>query len=152
MFDQNDLSELCSIMVIMIYRKSLQKKRHKLTTLNSSICVLKFLSKGYSAQKHNSRHLSFDFIYSAPRYFNEFLSSLIAVSTSSNVRADTAQRACFCARAMAWSSIPCELLRLEAETVGTAADAGCWTGRETTGAGSVWGCAGGEGAQALGLG
>lgn len=33
--------------------------------------------------------------YSAPRYLKEFFSSLIAVLTSSNVNAETAQRACF---------------------------------------------------------
>lgn len=48
--------------------------------------------------------------YSAPRYLNEFLSSLTAVLTSSKVSADTAHRACFCASAIAWSSADTEFI------------------------------------------
>lgn len=76
--------------------------------------------------------LVYYFLHDAPRYFSEFFSSFTAVSTSSNVSADTAQRACFCAWVIELSSIECE----------------GWLGAAGAGAGA--GGAGGAGARAIG--
>lgn len=91
--------------------------------------------------------------HSAPRHLSEFFNSLIAVWTSSNVNADTAHRACFCARAIAWSSASGfddgpdagVAAGFGADTgagAGAGAGAGCGTVRDTAGPLGD-GCAGG---------
>jgi hypothetical protein len=57
-------------------------------------CLASYESYIHSA---NSNKIHTKPHHDAPSNLSEFFNSLTAVSTSSNVNADTAQRACFCA-------------------------------------------------------
>lgn len=57
-------------------------------------------------QSYQPKPKSPEKIQAAPRSLNEFFNSLTAVSTSSKVKAETAQRACFCANWTELSSMP----------------------------------------------